>query len=86
MEPDPVEKLRSDRLVDLAGRSSRGKTITRRDLNARVVGARSSGPAAGDLGSRLCSLNLMSDEIRVHVADSLSEDDLAAIERLLPQL
>jgi ribosomal protein S18 acetylase RimI-like enzyme len=28
----------------------------------------------------------MSDEIRVHVADSISEDDLAAIERLLPQL
>jgi ribosomal protein S18 acetylase RimI-like enzyme len=28
----------------------------------------------------------MSDEIRVHVADSLSDDDLAAIERLLPQL
>lgn len=28
----------------------------------------------------------MTDEIRVQVADSLSDDDLAAIERLLPQL
>ena len=28
----------------------------------------------------------MSDEIRIHVAESLTDDDLAAIERLLPQL
>ncbi|WP_285116468.1 GNAT family N-acetyltransferase [Leifsonia sp. fls2-241-R2A-40a] len=28
----------------------------------------------------------MTDEIRIHVADSLTDDDLAAIERLLPQL
>ncbi|WP_158864501.1 GNAT family N-acetyltransferase [Leifsonia sp. AG29] len=28
----------------------------------------------------------MTDKIRVHVADSLTDDDLAAIERLLPQL
>ena len=28
----------------------------------------------------------MSDDIRIHVAVSLSEEDLAAIERLLPQL